>query len=167
MSELSKKAIEAGIIPQQAVRLMQFWRSLPEDMPEHELQSLTEVAILEQLGEIEALLEKESVLPEMRETDLDLSRTFMENRNGHQVQVTKTLTFSVYCAYIESLNSVVFALSELDQRHAATVTAVGNVVFVGDVRYAIVDAEIRYLGEIPEYVVCRVRRLEHADVSNV
>jgi len=167
MSELSKKAIEAGIIPQQAVKLMQFWKSIPEDMPEHELQSLTEGALLKHLVEIETLLEKESVLPEMRETDLNLSRLYFENRKLCNIQVTRQLSFSVYGAYLEHRNAIVFAIVELRPEQLNVVAARGNVVSVDSVRYLLDDVEIRFLGERPEYIVCKVRRLEDADVPNV
>lgn len=159
MSDLSKKAIEAGIIPQQAIKLLKLWQSLPDDMPESEKASLTEAELLTHLREMEALLDNERVLPELRETDLSLSMMFMENRKLCNVQVTTRLSFSVYAAYIAKYSSIVFALSDLNGMDGSTVTATGNVVYMDGKSYLVEDVESRYLGERLEYLVCKVRSM--------
>lgn len=157
MSDLSKKAIEAGVIPQQAIKMLKFWRSLPDDMPDTEKQALTEAELLTHLKEMEALLDGENVLPELRETDLGLSKLYMENRKLCNIQVTTKLSLSLYAAYVAKYSSVVFAVSDLQDIDVDIVTAIGNVVHVDGAQFVIEDTERRFLGERLEYLVCKVR----------
>jgi hypothetical protein len=93
-----------------------------------------------------------------------LSLQFMENRKLVNIHVTKTLSVSVYAAYVEKHGCVVFALNDLGDMkvHTHIVTANGNVITSGESRLVIEGTESRFLGERLEYLVCKVRRLENA-----
>jgi hypothetical protein len=159
MSELTKKAIEAGIIPRQAIQLLKLWQSLPDDLPEETLQAKTEEQVRKILAELEELIDKERVLPEMRETDLSLAREYMEKRTPCSVQVTKQLSFSAHAASIAG--HIVFAVEDIHPRYAQYVTEPGNVIKFPeeDESYVLEDSEPRYRDSKIEYYVCRVRRL--------
>lgn len=75
--ELTRKVIEAGIIPSQAVKQLKAWRMIPDDAPEEEKAAVTEEQLLGFVKEIEDLLEEGQEMPEMRETMLDLPRQFL------------------------------------------------------------------------------------------
>jgi len=128
-------------------------------MPETERQALTEAELLAHLKEMEVLLDSEKVLPELRETDLSLSKLYMENRQLCNIQVTTKLSLSLYSAYVAKYSSVVFAVSDLQSMDADMVTASGNVVHVGEEQFVIEDTERRFLGERLEYLVCKTRRI--------
>jgi len=128
-------------------------------MPETERQALTEAELLAHLKEMEVLLDSEKVLPELRETDLSLSKLYMENRRLCNIQVTTKLSLSLYSAYVAKYSSVVFAVSDLQSMDADMVTASGNVVHVGEEQFVIEDTERRFLGERLEYLVCKTRRI--------
>ena len=72
MQELTKKLLEAGVIPAQSVALLKKWQALPDDMPEDVKLAQTQEEVLKIVDEVAGMLEKEEEMPELRETDLDI-----------------------------------------------------------------------------------------------
>jgi hypothetical protein len=74
--ELTQKIIEAGIVPEQAVKQLKAWRQLPEDTPEEEQQQITQDLVMDFVERIAELIDAEGELPELRETMPGLEARF-------------------------------------------------------------------------------------------
>jgi hypothetical protein len=166
--ELQRKVIEAGIVPTQAVRLLQMWRSLPEDLPVEEQEEKTQQQLLELVNDIGDLLEQDEEIPEMRETDFELDTVW--DQSARTVQLVYRM-----------------GLQNLDVRHPAARTRQGGFFF----RYLHPNMEVvlrpgtqihtqeketfeitqvspRYVEDQLRYLVCEVQEVpEHAVVRSV
>jgi hypothetical protein len=74
--ELTRKIIEAGIVPEQAVKQLKAWRQLPEDTPEEEQQQITQDLVMDFVKRIAELIDADGELPELRETMPGLDARF-------------------------------------------------------------------------------------------
>lgn len=74
--ELTQKIIEAGIVPEQAVKQLKAWKQLSDDVPEAEQERVTQELVMDFVGRIAELLEEDGELPELRETMPGLGARF-------------------------------------------------------------------------------------------
>ena len=75
--ELTQKVIEAGIIPEQSLELLKKWRLIDPSLPSMpDLEKHTRDSLLEFVGQIEELLERETEMPEIRETMPEVTELF-------------------------------------------------------------------------------------------
>ena len=167
MSELTRKAIEAGIIPKQAIQLMKMWQALPDDMPEEAKKERTERQLLDQVKELEELLEEDQELPEMRETDLNLGKEY-ETKRTVTVQVrlaSQTLRMAVLSDRTRQ-GKFIFSASDLKQEHMTLVSRRGNIIEYDGQDFMITTVEPMYTGENLSFYLCTVEK-KNAELSNM
>ena len=160
---LTKKVVEAGIVPTGAVRLLKMWRSLPDDTPETELEAKTQQELLGMVSEIDNLLEWEREVPELRETDLDLDR-YWTGASIHKLVYQRGLHHVV--AYVPAARNrtgefVLFWAGpqmEIMVRPGSQITDMKQ-----DVVYEVTQVTVRYVEDQPRYLVCDVQEVpKHA-----
>ena len=155
--ELTRKVIEAGIIPAQAVKQLKAWRMLPDDMPEEEKAAATEQELLGFVAEIGDLLEKDQEMPELRETMLDIPRMFQVAHVATVVYEQGGQRLSVSVRYVEdSMGRYIF---ENVPPYGEVAARVGNQFKAKDTVWEITEVEPLYLGETrePRYYRCAVQ----------
>jgi hypothetical protein len=164
---LIQKVVEAGIIPQQTIKLLQMWRCLPDDLPEVDKQERTQQQLLGFVHEMGKLMEEDQEIPELKETDLDLETTWETQarlctvvcRMGSQV-----LTIRVP-AMRNRLGGVVF---RCPSHQLETVLRPGTEIDFSDEEvFEVTQVEVRYVETEPRYLVCLVREVPNAEVSGM
>lgn len=159
--ELTKKVIEAGIVPAQAVKLMKMWKILDEDLPDGAKQEQTENELLEFVSQIGQLLEQTETLPEMKETMLGVTaRTFDLKAESCTV---------ILMNYTKAEGSVLVRLIEDSQgcyifkqetREEIQATKMGNVVWHQGTAMLIIDVLPMYWGDTVQFMRCATRGLD-------
>jgi hypothetical protein len=153
MTELTKKVIEAGLVPSQSIRLLKMWRCLPESLPEGEAEEKTQEELIHFVQQIEALLDEERGMTEMRETDLDLFHllktdphfvTVVIDNEPVEMTVGKTRT-----------GQLAFPVGD-DGRVQELVCRRGNTLVRMGVSYRITHVEPRYVGKELRFYLCDV-----------
>lgn len=167
-SELTRKVIEAGIVPAQAVKQLKAWRMLPEDLPEEAKAAATEQELLGFVEEIGTLLEKDQELPEMRETMMDLPRQFLSAKQATVVVYIGSAggqRVTIDVAYVEdTMGRYIFANTP---PQGEVIARVGNQIRVGGGVFEITEVEPLYHGETrdPAYYRCAVQGVPpHAEM---
>ena len=159
--ELTRKVIEAGIIPAQAVKQLKAWRMIPDDAPEEEKAATTEEQLLGFVREIDDLLERDQELPEMRETMLDLPRQFLVGANRATVVIQTGSSAGqrliIDVPYIKDAMGRYIFSNNPPQGEA--VARVGNQFKIGDNVFEIIEVEALYHGETrePRFYRCAVQ----------
>jgi hypothetical protein len=165
--ELQRKVIEAGIVPSGAVRLLQMWRSLPEDLPVEEQEEKTQQQLMELVEEIGGLLEKDEEIPEMKETDLDLD-SLWEQATIHMLTYRLGLQhLSVNIPAVRS-RSGDFVFRWLNPQMESMIRPGGQITNVGREVFEIIQVSPRYVEDALRYLVCAVQEVpDHAVVRGV
>jgi hypothetical protein len=152
MRELTKKVIEAGIVPRQSVELMKMWRCVPDDAPDGSTEERTQQQLLEFVDEIAGLLEEEGEMPELRETDLDLDHLVETGRTEVLVAPYPGQTRYNRMAARTRAGAFVFKADDVSIsliRPGGCITADGR-------KFEILNVEPRYLEDRTSYYVCTV-----------
>jgi len=162
MRDLSKKIVEAGLVPKHTLQLMERWKMLdPVDIhcapSREELESRTKEQFTAFAGEIADLLEETS-LPEMQETDLALEHLFMA-RAEDTVAIIES---GPQRLRIDGLKSVLTRDGHRVLRrkgmenYIEIIARPGIQLVVGGQGYLIQNVEVRYVGDAPEFYSCAV-----------
>jgi hypothetical protein len=168
--ELTRKVIEAGIIPAQAVKQMKAWKMLPDDMPEEEKAAATEEELLGFVKEIDELLEKSEEMPEMRETMLDAHVQFAKGEAKH-IRILSDMggqQMTVELRYVT--DSMGRYIIENVVPYAETVARVGSQFRIGEGVFEITEVEALYHGETrePRFYRCAVQGVPpHAQMRDL
>lgn len=160
MRELTKKVIEAGLVPKQSVRLLQMWRCLPDSIQEDEAAEKTQERLMEFVEEISRLLDEEQTEPDMKETELDLQH--IVDHNPHEVIVyprlgavaPQELTLNMVVG-VTRFGQLVFPVGE-NHRLQELACRRGTEVAIRGERVRITHVEPRYLGDRVTFYVCDV-----------
>lgn len=168
--ELTRKVIEAGIVPAQAVKQLKAWKMLPEDMPEEEKAAATEQELLGFVKEIGTLLEEDQEMPELRETMLDANSRFVrgEARHARFLSDLDGGQMTVELRYVE--DAMGRYIVENVVPHSETVMRVGSQFRKGEGVFEITEVEPLYHGETrePRYYRCAVQGVPpHAQMRDV
>jgi len=165
--ELLQKAIEAGIVPAQSVKLLQMWRALPDDLPEAAKMERTQQQVLELVEELGDLLEQDQEIPEMKETELDLDAAWEKARTvqlvyrlGQQhltvrMPAGRTRQGGFFFRYVHQNQEVMI-------RTGGQITDQDNAVF------EITQVSPRYVEDALRYLVCDVQEVpDYAQVRGM
>ena len=96
MQELTKKLLEAGVIPARSIALLKKWQALPDNTPEDVKLAQTQEEVLKIVDELANMLEKEDEMPELRETDLDIGYA-LKNAVDVSIEVNAGLHQNLNC----------------------------------------------------------------------
>jgi hypothetical protein len=157
--ELVQKVIEAGIVPEQAVKLMKHWRMLDEDLPAVERQSQTEQQLLAFVAEIAGLMEEDSEMPEMRETLLDMTEATFNTLSQHCSVLVRKWERYVRTETLAVKDAHGCYIFKNDTPQGAEAAAVGNVVIHEKDYYWITAVSPVYWGERLMFFRCSVREV--------
>lgn len=169
--ELTQKVIEAGIIPAQAVKQLKAWRQLPEDTREEECQQVTQAELMGFVRDIEALLEEDGELPELRETMFDLGARFANSSQDCTAAVrtpNQSMTINTQ-VLVDKLSGSSQFLIFIADKFAPVITGVGNQIALRDGKvYEICEVTPLYNGEDVAFYRCHVQEVpEHAQMSEL
>lgn len=157
-NELTRKIIEAGIVPAHAVKQLKAWRQLPEDTPEEEQQEATQQQLMEFVQEIGDLLEEDSEVPELRETMPEIDALFDIKSRDCVVAVNmtpQTMTINIR-AMTDRLDCLIFKAD----RYGELAARVGNQASIGDGKvYEIIEISPLYHGKDVSFYRCRVQEV--------
>lgn len=162
MRKLTDKVVEAGIIPENALKLMKMW-GVHEELPDFvHKKDMTYEQLLRMVEEIAALLEEKSEVPEIKETDLDLERVFKAD--------AEMLPISVFIGdrYVDIYMLVAqdrvgrFIFDRTYTKRAGNVAAPGTRIKKENVVYEIFEVETRYKADEPTFDVCTVKEVPNA-----
>jgi len=156
--ELSRKVIEAGLVPQQAVRLLKMWGCVDHDMPEAELQEQTQQQLLAFVEEIGELLELEGEIPEIKETDLDLLNLW---EAAQPRQVKYDFSGQLLTVTLPSVRDRAggFVFKRGHDQVGAVVRPGGQITSEGGKVFEIVQVEPRYIKDDAAFLVCQVQEV--------
>jgi len=76
MKPLTKKVVEAGLVPRHTLELMKHWQLVPDGAREADVSDADQEKMLEFVRDIAVLLEDEQDIPEIKETVLDADVVF-------------------------------------------------------------------------------------------
>lgn len=165
--ELLQKAIEAGIVPAQSVKLLQMWRSLPDDLPEAVRVERTQQQLIELVEELGDCMESEQEIPEMRETDPDLDALW-EKATVHML---------VYRMGLQNLQVTIpavqrrqgdFVFRWLNAQMAHMIRTGAQITTVDRNVFEITQVSPRYVEDALRYLVCSVQEVpNHAVVRGM
>jgi len=165
---LLQKAIEAGIVPLQSVKLLQMWRSLPEDLSVEQQQERTQQQLLEMVEELDDLLEQDQEIPEIRETELELDDLWEQDaRTVNLVYRMGVQNLTVRHPAARTRQGGFFfrhlhPSMELVLRPGTQITTQDNEVF------EVTQVSPRYVEDVVKYLVCDVQEVpSHAVVRGV
>lgn len=165
--ELLQKAIEAGIVPVQSVKLLKMWRSLPEDLPEAVQVERTQQQLIELVEELGGLMESEQEIPEMRETELDLEGAWEKARTVQLVYRLGVQNLTVRLPAARTLTGGFF-FRHLNQNMEIMVRVGGQITTQEDEVFEITQVSPRYVEDALRYLVCDVQEVpSHAVVRSV
>lgn len=163
MRKLTDKVVEAGIIPDNALRLMKMW-GIHEELPDFvEKKDRTYEQLLKMVEEISELLEAKSEVPELKETDLDLELLFKSKAEMLPVKVFTGERYVDIHMLVAQNRAGQFVFSRL-LTDPVTIAAPGNKLQKDDVWYEIFEVETRYRADEPTFDVCTVKEVPHAKV---
>lgn len=167
---LLQKVIEAGLVPEQAVKQLKGWKQLPDDMPEGEAIPLTTQEATGLAQEIGGLLENAGELPELRETQPGLEAAFDAKKQDCIVSVVGAGTTLNLPVLVEELatglpSCVIFSAA----RYGWLAARVGNQLSLGDgTVYEVTEATPLYRGEDVAFCRCSVQEVpDHAQVPEL
>ena len=153
MKALTKKVVEAGLVPAQVLRLMKLWRCVPEELHSASVEELTQEELLRFVEQISMLIEESSELPEMKETELDLQYLVEGDPrvvhaftpDGDTIEMTVGITRS---------GQLVFPVAA--GRTQEMICRRGNGLRIKDALVMITHVEPRYVGEELRFYLCDV-----------
>lgn len=167
MKELMKKVIEAGLVPKHTLQLMERWRMIPtvEDTripSKEELELRTQEQLTAFAEEIGALLEEKTDMPELRETDLELEHVF--HKSGQPASVllemgSQKLSIDGFVVARTRDGRIVFRRTGAE-KYIEYAARPGSIVTCQDAKYEVMNVEVRYVHETPEFYSCGVRKLD-------
>jgi len=157
--KLTQKVIEAGIIPAHAVKLLKHWRCVDEDLPDGAAE-VTQQQLLEFVDEIAELLEVESEIPEIRETDLTLRKQLEHSDKRCTAENIPDDVFSCP-AVMDAAGYLVISWVHSDRIY------VGCFVHYDGKCYRIQEISLVYSGEEPEFLRMVVEEVEDAEVPRL
>jgi hypothetical protein len=162
MKRLIEKVIEAGIVPKQAVELAKLWGvdQLSPDFDSKRQQ--TEACLAELVREIVQLIEEESEVPEIRETELDIAQLFKDSAVTVRVLPAKNECDAFYSAIaaIDRFGRFVFDRTVIGDG----VIELGARIIKDSRVYEVKSIETRYINDKPVYDVCSVMEVGYADM---
>jgi hypothetical protein len=166
-NELTRKIIEAGIVPAHAVKQLKAWRQLPADMPEEEKQEATQQQLMEFVGEIGELLEESTEVPELRETIPGIDALFEVQSKDCTVVVNmapQSMTLNIR-AMTDRLDCLIFKAD----RYGEMAARIGNQASLGDGKvYEITEIAPLYHGKEVSFYRCRVQEVpDYAQMSEM
>lgn len=166
-NELTRKIIEAGIVPAHAVKQLKAWKQLPADMPEEAKQEVTQQQLMEFVGEIGALLEEDTEVPELRETMPGIDYLFEVNSRDCTVVVAlphQSMVINIP-AMIDRLDCLIFKAD----RYGELAARIGNQTTLGDGKVQeITEIAPLYHDKDVSFYRCRVQEVpEYAQVSEL
>jgi hypothetical protein len=167
MKKLMQKIIEAGLVPAHTLRLMEKWKMV--EVPDgtvipsaDDLKARTQEQLIAFAEEIGNLLEESKEMPELRETDLLLEHLFQD----HTEHISVDIPVGVQRMNIHGLIAVQTRDDRIVLRRTGAEKYIemaarpGSRIHLGDSWYEVMDVEVRYIREIPEFYSCGVRKLE-------
>lgn len=165
--QLVKKIIEAGLVPKHALEMMRRWRLVDPDLDvrvptKDELEMRTREQLTAFAEEIGALLEAKTDMPELMETDLQLEQLFREQSQPASV----TLEMGPQRVHIDGLVSVQTRDGRIVLRRTGAEKYIehlarpGSKITLKGEDYEVMDVEVRYVRETPEFYSCGVRKLD-------
>lgn len=158
MSDLAKKLLEAGIVSEQTDRLMKMWQGLPTDVDAEIVYARTKEEVLRIVAEIDEMLEKNSEMPELRETELDIAHCFRPDNIVYPVvKINDQLTARIPAAWSRT-GKLVIRLGEADYLGEFAIRR-GVEFKIDDGDYVFTHVEPRYVGDTLPYYVCDVERV--------
>lgn len=156
MKDLTKRVVEAGLVSESTAKLMEMWGMA--DMPT--VEGKTEGSLIELVQKIEALLEEDGEVPEMRETSLELDKLFETDRVSCHVDVDppgiRVRTEIVF----DRTSRIVFRKSLAGGERTDPIDLAarpGQIVHEGGRKWEIFHVESRFRGTDPVYLVCEVK----------
>lgn len=152
-SKLSKKVIEAGLVPKHTLQLMKMWGMVPEDAEEKDLSILGDSSDLNKMAEelvsdIEELVAVERDIPELRETRLDIDDLF----EAHKVPVW------LEGEQVQSMAAVDLPEPYRDHAIFCMRLPVGARFRLDGVGYVVTEVELSFHGKQPKYAICKVHK---------
>jgi hypothetical protein len=147
MHKLTEKLLEAGVIPEQTVKLLKLWNSTFEELPDEIKQVKTQEELLAIVDEMARIIEAEEEVPELRETELDLENT---KKDLHEVSIEVNAgglqTLHINCALGKTVGGryVYFLRPAIKSDIDHIVATRGNVIIDREVKYVVMSVEPRY-----------------------
>ena len=167
--ELTRKIIEAGIVPPQAVKLMKLWGNLDDDLPESGKQEQTENELLTFVGEIGRLLAEDQEIPEVKESIQGLAAMFSAAPltcklwKGRQAEGEPAK--SVEATMVK--DRLGHFIVRRDNAGVEALLLRGNLVEVDEGTYEIYEICPIYEEDEPKYFMCTVGGGLHAEMQRV
>ncbi len=167
---LIQKVIEAGIVPEQSIKLLKMWRLVDPALPDHAvLEEKTQQQLLEFVEQIASILSGETELPELKETMPDVSEMFREH--GTPCKVVREID-----GVVDTLRDVV-AVEDLGGCLHVRVMNIGweevfmkpgsQIHFMGKV-LEVVEVTPCYNGDHISHHRCQVQEIpEHAEMRRL
>jgi hypothetical protein len=163
MQELTKKLMEAGVIPAQSVALLKKWQALPDAMPEDVKLAQTQEELMRIVDEVAIILEKEDEMPELRETDLDIGYA-LKNAVDTYISVNAGLQQNLSCKCRMGLtrdHKFVFVVSDFNPARDEIFARRGNTITLpSGQRLLITGVEPRYQDKELKYYVLEVEKAD-------
>lgn len=162
MKELTKKVVEAGLVPRQSLQLLEMWKCIPHsdgtEILDHVVGEKTQEQLLEFVEQIAELLEDEQNMVEMRETELDLRQVIV--KNPRRIRVYPKVSSSEFGSYEmvvgkDRSGRLVFPVGG-DGRMQESACRRGSELDLDGARYMITHVEPRYEGEKLSYYLCNI-----------
>jgi len=164
MRKLTDKVVEAGIIPENALKLMRMW-GIHENLPDYgQKREQTYGQLLKMVEEIGELLEEKSEIPEIKETDLDIERLFKEH--AEMLPISVFIGDRYVDVYMMAAQDRVgrFIFNRTYTKRAGNIAVPGTRIKKDDVVYEIFEVETRYMADEPTFDVCTVKEVPNAKV---
>ena len=166
MKEATRLLIENGIIPDSVVNMCRIWNGEDPGLPVSSgaRQQQTQEELLSVVKRVAELLDADA-LPEIKESEPDLERTFRRTRKkvhilfttrtGHEADAGVFVGFS-------SLGKLLVKVSECGQGIIALpdLLKIGNIVRTGEEDLRIIGIEPRYEGDLLTFYVCDVENVD-------
>lgn len=164
MRKLTDKVIEAGIIPENAVKLMKMW-GIHEDLPDFvEKKDRTYEQLLQMIEEVGALLEEKSEVPEIKETDLDIEKLFKDGAEMLPVSVFVGGRYVDIYMMVAKDRAGRFIFSRTYTKRAGDIAVAGTRIKKDEKVYEVFEVETRYKADEPMFDVCTVKEVPNATV---
>ncbi len=170
--ELMQKIVEAGIVPEQAVKQLKVWKQLPDDISDEERPNATQQQLVEYVQAIAGLLESDGELPELRETQPGLEAVFEAKKQDCIVVVVmaQAMTASIQVLAARHATDILSCIVFKADQYGALAARTGNQVSLdgGVVVYEITEATPLYRGEEVAFYRCGVQEVpNHAQMPEL
>jgi len=165
-SELVKKVVEAGIVPAQAVELMQMWKCLDDDLPDVEKQKQTEEKIMKFVQEIADLL-YENEIPEMRETMPGIDQVFRAQANAATFRFRTPVGWDNEVMLLAMEDALGYLLVWVKDDITFEALQVGSFVKWKDAWNQIINVMPMYTGREVRFMKCELRSVPSAEVPSL